>query len=149
MHLGGWFDVFLGSTLRCFQGIQAQGKTEHCRLNQRLIIGPWIHGPSQIGERSVGELDFGPRVAFDLYESRLQWYDYWLKNIPNGVMDGPPVRVFLMGPTSGWRPSPGRCQILRINRCTFAQERDKLPPLLTTGPSLLHSPTKTKQQRAF
>jgi uncharacterized protein len=68
-----------------------------CQLNQRLIIGPWIHGPSQIGERSVGELDFGPQAAFDLYDYRLQWYDYWLKNISNGVMDGPPVRVFLMG----------------------------------------------------
>ena len=97
MHLGAWFDVFLGSTLRCFQGIQAQGKTEICRLNQRLIIGPWIHGPSQIGERSVGELDFGSQAAFDLFDYRLQWYDYWLKNVPNGIMDGPPVRVFLMG----------------------------------------------------
>src|SRR5260370_3800059 len=28
---------------------------------------------------------------------RLQWYDYWLKNVRNGIMDGPPVRVFLMG----------------------------------------------------
>ncbi len=97
MHLGGWFDVFLGSTLRCFHGIRTQGKTETCRLNQRLIIGPWIHGPSQIGEHLVGELDFGPYAAFDLFKSRLRWYDYWLKNVPNGVMDSLPVRVFLMG----------------------------------------------------
>jgi len=97
MHLGGWFDCFLESTLRCFQGIQSQGKTETCRQNQRLIIGPWIHGPGQIGERTVGELDFGPQTAFDLFEYRLQWYDHWLKNIPNGVMDAPPVRIFLMG----------------------------------------------------
>ena len=101
MHLGGWFDIFLGSTLRCFQGIRTQGKTEMCRLNQRLIIGPWIHGPSQVGERSVGELDFGPQAAFDLFDYRLHWYDYWLKNVPNGIMDGPAVRVFLMG-TNQW-----------------------------------------------
>ncbi|MFL5704020.1 MAG: CocE/NonD family hydrolase [Ktedonobacteraceae bacterium] len=101
MHLGGWFDVFLSSTLRCFQGIQAQGKTENCRLNQRLIIGPWIHGPNQIGEPIVGELDFGPQAAFDLFDYRLHWYDYWLKNVPNGIMDGPSVRIFLMG-TNQW-----------------------------------------------
>jgi uncharacterized protein len=101
LHLGGWFDVFLDSTLRCFQGIQTQGKTEHCRSNQRLIIGPWIHGPSQIGASVVGELDFGPQATFDLFEYRLHWYDYWLKQVPNEIMDGPPVRVFLMG-TNQW-----------------------------------------------
>ena len=97
LHLGGWFDIFLESTLRCFQGIQTQGKTESCRQNQRLIIGPWIHGPNQIGASIVGDLDFGPQAAFDLLDSRLQWYDFWLKQIPNDVMDSPPVRLFLMG----------------------------------------------------
>src|SRR5947209_691419 len=97
MHLGGWFDVFLESTLRCFQGIRMQGQTENCRLNQRLIVGPWIHGPNQIGESVVGELDFGPQAAFDLFDYRLQWYDYWLKQVPNKTLDGPSVRVFLMG----------------------------------------------------
>jgi uncharacterized protein len=101
MHLGGWFDIFLGSTLRCFQGIQSQGKTEACRQKQRLIIGPWIHGPHQIGAHSVGELDFGGQATFDLFDYRLQWYDYWLKNAPNGIMDGPPVSIFLMG-TNQW-----------------------------------------------
>ena len=101
MHLGGWFDVFLESTLRCFQGIRAHGKTQDCRVNQRLIIGPWIHGPNQIGARLVGELDFGEQAAFDLFDCRLRWYDYWLKNVPNGMMDSPPVRIFLMG-TNQW-----------------------------------------------
>ena len=32
--------------------------TETCRRNQRLIIGPWIHGPSEIGSSTVGELNF-------------------------------------------------------------------------------------------
>jgi putative CocE/NonD family hydrolase len=97
VHLGGWFDCFLDSTLRCFQGIQNAGMTETCRRSQRLVIGPWIHGPGQIGLPSVGELDFGPQTAFDLFAYRLQWYDYWLKGMDNGVMDGPAVRIFLMG----------------------------------------------------
>ena len=97
MHLGGWFDCFLAGTLRSFQGIQAHGRTPECRANQRLVIGPWIHGPSNIGKSNAGELDFGPEIAFDLYTYQLRWYDHWLKGIENGIMDDPPVRVFLMG----------------------------------------------------
>ncbi len=97
LHLGGWFDLFLDSTLRCFQGIQTHGKTESCRENQRLILGPWIHGPEQIGQSAVGELDFGPEAAFDLFTYRLQWYDYWLKGMENGILESAPVHVFLMG----------------------------------------------------
>lgn len=102
VHLGGWFDWFLDATLRCFQGIQMHGKTEDCRTSQRLIIGPWIHGPTEIGARNVGELDFGPDATFDFLTYRLKWYDYWLKGMTgNGVMDDAPVRLFLMG-TNRW-----------------------------------------------
>ncbi|HEU5382902.1 MAG TPA: CocE/NonD family hydrolase, partial [Ktedonobacteraceae bacterium] len=104
-HLGGWFDLFLDSTLRCFQGIQTHGKTETCRTQQRLMIGPWIHGPDQIGQSAVGELDFGPEAAFDLFASRLQWYDYWLKGMDNGVMESAPVHLFLMG-ANRWLDAP-------------------------------------------
>ena len=97
VHLGGWFDLFLDSTLRCFQGIHTHGKTDTCRTNQRLVIGPWIHGPDQVGQRLVGELDFGPEAAFDLFAYRLEWYDYWLKGIENAIMERAPVQVFLMG----------------------------------------------------
>ena len=97
LHLGGWFCVFLDNTIRAYQGIRASGRTERCRANQRLLIGPWIHGPSQVGARNVGELDFGKEAVLDLNELRSRWYDYWLKGIDNRVMDGPPIRIFLMG----------------------------------------------------
>src|SRR5262249_21945366 len=29
------------------------------------------------------------------------WFEYWLKEIDNGIMDEPPVRIFVMG--DGWR----------------------------------------------
>jgi predicted acyl esterase len=32
----------------------------------------------------------------------LRWYDYWLKGIANGVMDEPPVKIFVRG-TNKWR----------------------------------------------
>ena len=96
-HLGGWFDIFLDSTLRSFQGTRTQGRTARCRQSQRLLIGPWVHGPGNVGKREVGELDFGPQAEFDLHAHRLQWYDHWLKDADNAVADWPPVRVFLMG----------------------------------------------------
>ena len=97
LHFGAWFDVFLDGTLRCFRGIQAKGRTEACRRAQRLIVGPWVHGPGNAANRETGELDFGPEAAFDMHAYRLRWYDYWLRGIENGVMDEPPVQAFLMG----------------------------------------------------
>jgi putative CocE/NonD family hydrolase len=97
LHVAGWFDVFLGGQLRAFQGLQQHARTETARRNQRIIIGPWIHGPANTNERQAGEVDFGPDAVMDLHAQRVRWYDHWLKDVPNGVMDGPPVRAFLMG----------------------------------------------------
>jgi putative CocE/NonD family hydrolase len=97
MHLGAWFDIFIDSTLRAFQGIRAHGRTDACRQAQRLVIGPWIHGPDNTDQQQVGQLDFGIEARYHLNTQRLQWYDYWLKGVDNGLMAGPPIRVFLMG----------------------------------------------------
>jgi putative CocE/NonD family hydrolase len=96
LHVGAWFDFFLGGTLRMFQGLQAHARTEAARRAQRLVIGPWAHSPDT-NQRRAGELDFGPDAMFDIRAQRVRWYDYWLRGEANGVMDGPPVRAFLMG----------------------------------------------------
>jgi putative CocE/NonD family hydrolase len=97
LHVAGWFDVFLGGQLRVFQGLQAHARSEEARRAQRLVIGPWVHGPANTSQTQAGEVDFGPEAIFDLHAQRLRWYDYWLKGVANGDMDGPPVRAFLMG----------------------------------------------------
>jgi uncharacterized protein len=97
LHVAGWFDVFLGGQLRAFQGLQAHARSEEARRAQRLVIGPWVHGPANTSQSRAGEVDFGPDATFDLPAQRLRWYDYWLKDVKNGVMDGAPVRAFLMG----------------------------------------------------
>jgi putative CocE/NonD family hydrolase len=96
-HIAGWFDFFLGGTLRVFQGLQAHARSEAARRAQRLVIGPWVHGPASTSRSQSGELDFGAEAVFDLHAHRVQWYDYWLKGVTNGALDGPPVRAFLMG----------------------------------------------------
>jgi putative CocE/NonD family hydrolase len=96
LHVGGWFDFFLGGTLRMFQGLQAGARTEAARRAQRLVVGPWIHGPNT-NQRLAGDLDFGQEAMVDLQALRVRWYDYWLNGAANGALDGAPVRAFLMG----------------------------------------------------
>lgn len=31
-------------------------------------------------------------------EEYLRWYDYWLKGVDTGIMDEPPIKIFVMGP---------------------------------------------------
>ncbi len=76
--LGGWFDFFIEGTLRSFVEIDAPKK---------LLIGRWFHGE---------------REGFDSLNVKLRWFDYWLKGIDTGVMDEPPVRLFVMGKNE-WR----------------------------------------------
>ena len=101
-HLGGWFDIFLTGTFKHYMGIKQRGRTEKARQSQKLIVGPWVHGPGAINTQSAGEFDFGSDAAEDFNELRLPWFDYWLKGVDTGIMDTPPVRIFVMG-RNEWR----------------------------------------------
>lgn len=96
-HLGGWFDGFLAGTLKNYSGIRKHARTESARSGQRLTIGPWVHAPDAADSTSAGDMDFGPDAAIGFFETRLEWFDYWLKDIRNDTMDSPPVKLFTMG----------------------------------------------------
>ncbi len=102
VHLGGWFDIFLAGTLKNFTGIRAEARTPEARAAQRLVVGPWVHGPLNMGTSVQGEVDFGPDAVRSYNELRLPWFDFWLKGARNGVLDEPPVRFFVMG-ENRWR----------------------------------------------
>lgn len=101
-HLGSWFDGFLRGSLENYSGIRKRARSEKARASQRLIVGPWVHGPDSINKSLVGEVEFGPEAAHVLNDMRLPWFDHWLKGVENGVMDTPPVRLFTMG-ADRWR----------------------------------------------
>ena len=102
--IGGWYDVFLQSTLNNFMGVNKSGRPPG-KGNQRIAIGPWIHNCGNKGANMVtGEVDFGEEVKVDLRREHVRWFDYWLKGIRNGITDEPPVNVFVMGRNS-WRRS--------------------------------------------
>lgn len=103
LNIGGWYDIFLGGTIRNFQGMQEKGATEEARKGQKLIIGPWQHNAR--GTSLVGNHYFGlaaDALAIDLDDIHFQWYDHWLKGADNGILDEPPVRIFVMG-DNVWR----------------------------------------------
>lgn len=104
-HMAGWFDIFLEGTLRNFAGLAANARSKETRRNQKLIIGPWTHGPSvhdPAFARQVGAMDFGPEATLDFNAEMLRWYDHWLNGTATGVLDEPRVRYFLMG-ANEWR----------------------------------------------
>ena len=102
VHMGGWFDIFQIGTIKNFVGIRAKAKTQRARDGQRLIMGPWIHGPWNMALSKQGEVDFGADSIRDYNAIRVPWFDHWLKGIDNEVKDEPPVQLFVMGEDQ-WR----------------------------------------------
>jgi hypothetical protein len=67
----------------------------HGHPYQKLVLGPWGH--TDEAARMTGRRDFGPKAILDLQRDYLRWLDYWLKDIPNGILDEPLVSLFVMG----------------------------------------------------
>jgi putative CocE/NonD family hydrolase len=103
-HVTSWYDIFLHGGLANFCGLRRHAMTPAARAAQKLLIGPWAHlfpytSPTSTG---TGEIDFGPDALIDLHEIQLRWFDHWLKGIDTGILDEPPVKIFVMG-ANRWR----------------------------------------------
>jgi uncharacterized protein len=93
-HVGAWYDIFLGGTLRNYLGIKTRGGSEAARNSQRLLVV--IGGHSGSG-RKIGDVDFGPQAELDLDAVMLRWYGHLLKGVDNGIENEKPVKIFLLG----------------------------------------------------
>lgn len=104
LHVGSWYDAFQYDTLAMYTGIRDRGATEAARRGQKLFMGPWAHllPYSVPTSRGTGDIDFGPEAKIELHEIQARWFDHHLKGIDNGVMEEPPVRIFVMG-ENRWR----------------------------------------------
>ena len=45
---------------------------------------------------------FPPRPYVSYHDEIIRWHDYWLKGIDTGIMDEPPIKMFVMG-VNKWR----------------------------------------------
>ena len=97
-QVAGWYDLFLGGTLRHYLAFKNRGGAV-TRRKQWLMIGPWNHGPLT---GKPGDVDFGPSSRGNMEALTIRWFDYILKNIDNGMGGEKPVKVFVMG-SNVWR----------------------------------------------
>jgi predicted acyl esterase len=89
-NVGGWYDIFNTGNVYNFTYLQNHGASG-ARGNQKLTMGPFGHGPLSGGLAYPGEDSLGGSGDQDI-----RWFDYWLKGIDNGIMDEPPVDIFMM-----------------------------------------------------
>ena len=75
--IGGWADWYPTPLLRAFSNL---------KVPKKALIGPWCHyWPANAIP--------GPRI--DHERECLKWFDQWLKGIDTGVLDEPPVAIFV------------------------------------------------------
>jgi uncharacterized protein len=98
-HVGAWYDIFLGGTLRNYMGLKAGAGNFFAKENQRLIVEIGGHAG---GGPKIGDVDFGPQSQYDETALMLRWYDYLFKDAKNGLESAKPVRVFTLG-ANEWR----------------------------------------------
>jgi uncharacterized protein len=116
LHVGGWFDLFLGGTLDNFQTLSRSAATARARRNQALLIGPWTHGDVT---GTAGELNFGMLASAQAIGLEQQQIAFLRTFLADGAHDepdeqderdardapgwhGPRVRLFVMG-DNVWR----------------------------------------------
>jgi len=99
LDFSGWYDHCNG-TMAHLGLMQRNGRTELAREQTKLIIGPWNH--PGLGQRRIGDIDFGPAAHLDLTDLIIRFFDRWVKGIENEVDAEPPVRYFTMG-TGEWK----------------------------------------------
>lgn len=112
VHWGGWYDVFSQGTIDAYRGYQHQG-APGARGNQRLVMGPWVHGGADGGRQ--GDLQYpdnafeGGPFAEDMY---VRWLSHHLgiRDHSQWLEDLPTVFYYVMGavgepsaPGNEWR----------------------------------------------
>ena len=97
--MGGWYDYYPGQALDALNGLQDRAPGEAGKKS-RAIIGPWSHLICQT--QTLGELDFGEDSLLNPDELALRWFDCLLKDMDTGILNEPPLTIFVMG-RNQWR----------------------------------------------
>ena len=117
LHVGAWYDIFLGGTIKNFQGLKSGAGNFFAKENQRMVIEIGGHAG---GGQKIGDVDFGPNASWDVTGLVIRWYDFLFKQAPNGLDKEKPVRVFTMGANQwrdfdSWPPPESKTQRLYLH----------------------------------
>lgn len=91
--VSGWADGYTNSVFRLLAQLDVPRKG---------LIGPWSHKYPHLGEP-------GPAIGF--LQEVVRWWDRWLKDVDNGVMDEPMLRIWMqetVPPSTAYDTRPGR-----------------------------------------
>jgi predicted acyl esterase len=75
--IGGWRDGYMNPPLRLYESLNVPCK---------VMIGPWNHA---MPDTAIP----GPRI--DYLREVVRWLDYWCKGKDTGIMDEPPITVYM------------------------------------------------------
>jgi len=93
LAVSGWADGYTNSVFRLLENLDVPRKG---------LVGPWSHKYPHLGEP-------GPAIGF--LQELVRWWDHWLKDIDNDVMDDPMLRIYMqesVPPFTAYQERPGR-----------------------------------------
>jgi len=76
--MGGWADAYRNTVFRLVENLSVPCKG---------LIGPWAHKYPHVAY---------PAPKMDYVRESVRWWDRWLKNVDNGIMDEPKFQYYLM-----------------------------------------------------
>jgi len=92
-HIGGWYDFYTYGMFRNYCSLRRHAGPL-ARKHQKILVGPWAHS---VNVKVPGHIDFGEHAVTAVEELRVRWLDRWLKGERNGIDEGAPIRIFVMG----------------------------------------------------
>ncbi len=93
LAVSGWADGYSNSVFRLLSALDVPRKG---------LVGPWSHKYPHLGQP-------GPAVGF--LQELVRWWDRWLRDVDNGVMDEPMLRIWMqesVPPSTAYEERPGR-----------------------------------------
>lgn len=93
LAVSGWADGYTNAVFRLLSNL---------KVPRKGLIGPWSHKYPHLGEP-------GPAIGF--LQELVRWWDRWLKDVDNDVMDEPMLRIWMqetVPPFTAYEERPGR-----------------------------------------
>ena len=106
LHVNSWYDGSVDETLRLFNLFRQNSVSKRSADNQLVIISPTTHcgSPSAGTSLMVGERELGD-ASWPYMQQYINWFDHWLKENNNQVVERDKVQYYLMGKNT-WQFAP-------------------------------------------